>query len=97
MLSRLAADLRPPAPNTLLRGKWGRWFYIRPIYLGVLTRLICPAGSDRAITAIVSSSTQRNSALSLGSDRGAGDKGGGRPVVGLDVGRGYRLTRSVDI
>jgi hypothetical protein len=25
-----------------------------------------------------------------------GHKGGGRPVVGLDVGRGHRLTRSVD-
>jgi hypothetical protein len=31
----------------------------------------------------------RNSALSLGSDRGAGTKGGERPVVGLDVGRGH--------
>jgi len=46
--------------------------------------------------AIILSSTLRNSALSLGSDRGAGTKGGERPVVGLDVGRGHRLTRSVD-
>jgi hypothetical protein len=34
--------------------------------------------------------------IRLGSDRGVGDKGGERPVVRLDLGRGPRLTRSVD-
>jgi hypothetical protein len=50
----------------------------------------------RAITAIILSSTLLNSALSLSSDLGVGDKGGERIVVGLDAGRGHRLTRSVD-
>jgi hypothetical protein len=39
--------------------------------------------------AIISSSALRNSALSLGSDRRAGDKGGERSVVGLDLGQGH--------
>jgi hypothetical protein len=37
----------------------------------------------------------RNSALPVRSDHGAGDKGGERPVVGLDLGQGHRLTRSI--
>lgn len=50
----------------------------------------------RTCTAIISTSALRNSALSLGSDRDVGDKGGERLVVRLDLGRGRRLTRSVD-
>src|SRR5262245_48349259 len=46
--------------------------------------------------AIISPSVLRNSALSLGFDRGAGDKGVSDQSPGLDVGRGHRLTRSVD-
>lgn len=41
----------------------------------------------RHCTAIFLSSALRNSALSLGSDRGAGDKRGERRGVRLDLGR----------
>jgi len=45
--------------------------------------------------AFVLSSTVRNSALSLRSDRDVGDKGCASSRLAFDLGQGHRLTRSV--